>query len=88
MVILGAGASKACPTTHPNVPMPVLRELPDVFSHFNPNSRQYGFGQKLKELLESTNDDIEVLLTVLYHLNYSHGSTLVGTGADSLMFYQ
>jgi len=69
IVILGAGASKACPTNHPDLPMPLLRDLPSVFERFNPNTGQHEFGQKLHELLEITGSDIEVLLTLFYRLN-------------------
>src|SRR5579872_4169292 len=75
MVILGAGASKACRTNHPYLPMPLLCELPGVFERFNPNTGQHEFGEKLRELLEITDGDIEVLLTLFYRLNdyfFSH----------------
>jgi len=69
MVILGAGASKACKTNRPDLPMPLLRDLPSVFERFDPKTGQRDFGQKLRELLEITRGDIEVLLTFFYRLN-------------------
>jgi len=69
MVILGAGASRACPNNHPNLPMPLLRDLPDVLRRFNPESSWHWFGQNLDRLLALTGGDIEVFLTLLYRLN-------------------
>jgi hypothetical protein len=69
MVILGAGASRACPNNHPHLPMPLLRDLPDVLSRFSPQSSRNWFGQNLNRLLQLTNGNIEVLLTLLYRLN-------------------
>lgn len=69
MVILGAGASKACPNTDPQLPMPLLRDLLSVFTHFNPQSTWHWFGPKLDRLLALTDGDVEVLLTLLYRLN-------------------
>lgn len=69
VVILGAGASKACPNNHPDLPMPLLRELPEVLSRAQPQSSFHWFGKNLNLLLELTHRDIEVFLTLLYRLN-------------------
>src|ERR1035438_5471711 len=71
MVILGAGASRACPNTDPSLPMPLLRDLPDVLTRANPQSDWHRIGESLNRLLELTDGDIEVLLTFLYRLNES-----------------
>ena len=69
MVILGAGASQACPNNDPNLPMPLLRDLPAVVSHAEPESDWHHFGKTLNGLLQATDGDIEVLLTILYRFN-------------------
>src|SRR5207248_1182788 len=69
MVILGAGASRACPNTDSDLPMPLLRDLPAVLDTANPNHGFHALGKYLNSLLAITNGDIEVLLTLLYQLN-------------------
>ena len=70
-MILGAGASKACPNTNPYLPMPLLSDLPAVLGRFNPASGYHALGQYLDRLLAITNGDIEVLLTQLLRLDRS-----------------
>jgi len=71
MVILGAGASRACPNTDPDLPMPLLRDLPKVLTRFSPQSGYRLLAHYLDRLLAVTDGDIEVLLTFLYRLNES-----------------
>lgn len=72
IIILGAGASKACPYTHDHLPLPLLRELPEIFSvsRINPEAAGHrSFGEHLFRLLEATNGDIEELLTTMFRLD-------------------
>nr|WP_321475261.1 hypothetical protein [uncultured Paludibaculum sp.] len=71
MVILGAGASRACPNTDPGLPMPLLCDLPAVLTRANPKTSYHLLAQYLNSLLEKTGGDIELLLTLLYRLNES-----------------
>lgn len=72
LLILGAGASKACPYTRPHLPLPLLRELPSIFSgdRVNPEAQFHlSFANGVQRLLSATRGDIEGLLTTLYRLN-------------------
>jgi len=71
VIILGAGASKACPNTDPNRPMPLLRDLPGILNHFDPPSGFHLLGEYLNRLLAVTSGNIEELLTFMYRLNES-----------------
>jgi hypothetical protein len=71
MVILGAGASKACPNTDPNLPMPLLNDLPAVLRRASPASGYHMLGQYLDRLLSAADGDIEILLTQLLRLDRS-----------------
>jgi hypothetical protein len=71
MVILGAGASKACPNTDPGFPMPLLNDLPTVLRRANPASGYHTLGQYLDRLLSLVGGDIEILLTQLLRLDRS-----------------
>ena len=70
MIILGAGASKACPNIDPGMPMPLLRDLSEVLKRL-PQSGYHSLAEHLNRLLAVTCGDIELLLTYFYQLNES-----------------
>jgi hypothetical protein len=72
LIILGAGASRACPPpyTHPDLPLPLLADLPKILSRERVSDGHFyaWFGECLDRLLKVANDDIELLLTTIYQL--------------------
>ena len=70
MIILGAGASHACPNTHPDLPLPLLADLPQIIRTdlLNPDSGWPRIGKAFHRLLKSSENDIEALFTTLFQL--------------------
>jgi hypothetical protein len=71
MIILGAGASRACPNTRRDMPLPLLADLPQILSpdRLNPKGDWPSFGKHFHVLLRSSKNDVEALLTMLYELD-------------------
>jgi len=70
IIILGAGASRACPNVRPDLPLPLLADLPDILRAdlLNPNSDWPRFGEHFRTLLRSSKNDVEALFTMLFQL--------------------
>jgi len=72
IMILGAGASRACPNTRPDLRMPLLFDLPEIFNaeRLAPEAEFLrSFGVHLRGLLDLSGRDIEALFTTMFQLD-------------------
>jgi len=72
IMILGAGASRACPNTRPDLRMPLLFDIPEIFNaeRLAPEAEFLrAFGIHLRGLLDLSGGDIEALFTTMFQLD-------------------